>query len=121
MVGRRAHGELEAQVMRVLWAQPEPVGAGVIQKELPGPPPAYTTVLTVLDRLEQKGQVVRSAESPRKVRFRAARSGDEHASSTMIDALHDAQDRQAALLHFAGTLSTDDAAVLQRALDGKKR
>lgn len=120
-MGRRAHGELEAQVMRVLWEQSEPVGAGVIQKQLPGPRPAYTTVLTVLDRLEQKGQVVRSSDSPRKVRFRAARSGDEHAGSTMIDALDDAHDRRAALLHFAGTLSTDDAAVLQRALGQKRR
>ncbi|HLS64157.1 MAG TPA: BlaI/MecI/CopY family transcriptional regulator [Ruania sp.] len=120
-MGRRARGELEAQVLRVLWEQSEPVSAGLIQEQLPGPSPAYTTVLTVLDRLQKKGQVVRSGESPRKVRFRAARSGDEHTSSTMIGALDEARDRQAALLQFAGNLSADDVEVLQRALTGRKR
>ena len=89
-MGRRGHRELEAQVMHVLGEQSEPVGAGVIQEQLPDPLPAYTTVLTVLERLEQKWQVVRSSDSPRKVCFRAARSGDEHAGSTMIDAPDDA-------------------------------
>src|SRR5699024_7996149 len=70
-MGRRALGELEAQVLRVLWEQSGPVSAGLIQEQLPGPSPAYTTVLTVLDRLAQKGLVLRSGESPRKVRFRA--------------------------------------------------
>lgn len=120
-MGRRAHGELEAKVMHLLWEQSEPVSAGQIQERIPSPTPAYTTVLTVLDRLVQKGQVDRCEVSPRKVRFRATRSGDEHASSTMIDALADAQDRQAALLRFAGNLSTDDVEVLQRALTGKRR
>ncbi|WP_022916622.1 BlaI/MecI/CopY family transcriptional regulator [Ruania albidiflava] len=120
-MGRRARGELEAQVLGVLWEQSEPVSAGVIQEQLPGPAAAYTTVLTVLDRLEKKGEVLRSGDSPRKVRFRAARSGDEHTSSTMIDALDGARDRQAALLQFAGNLSDGDVAVLQQALTGKKR
>lgn len=121
MVGRRAHGELEAQVMRVLWEQSEPIGAGQVQDQIPEPAPAYTTLLTVLDRLEKKGQVARFEESPRKVRFRAARSGDERASSAMVDALAVAQDRQAALLRFAGSLTDDDADVLRQAMARKSR
>lgn len=107
--------------MRILWEQAEPIGAGQIRAEVPGPSPAYTTVLTVLDRLEQKGQVVRSGDSPRRVRFRAARSGDEHASSAMVDALAVAQDREAALLRFAGTLTAEDAAVLRQAIIRRSR
>lgn len=121
MVGRRARGELESQVLRVLWEQAVPVDAGRIRDQVPAPAPAYTTVLTVLDRLERKGQVVRSGDSPRKVRFQATRTGEEHASSAMIDALEDAPDREAALLGFAGNLSTEDIAVLRKALARKKR
>lgn len=93
------------------------MSAKEIQEAMTGRAPAITTVLTALDRLCRKGEVQRLGESARKMRFRAAFSGEEHASMTMLSALDDAGDRQAALLKFAGNLSPDDVALLRRAID----
>jgi len=54
-------GELEARVLEVLWASNEPlsvrdVGAALRRR----PALAYTTVMTVLDRLHDKGYVTRA-------------------------------------------------------------
>lgn len=59
----RPLGELEAAVLSVLWASSAPLSvrevlAGVRRR----PPLAYTTVLTVLDRLHDKGLVEREKE-----------------------------------------------------------
>lgn len=118
MTGRtRDRGQLEAAIMRTLWDSGEPLSAGQIQDAFQGDPvPAYTTVLTVLDRLHKKALVVRVEESPRKVRFRAASSDDEHIGQIMISALDDAGDREAALLRFAGNLTAEDVETLERAL-----
>ena len=55
-------GELENSVLEVLWGAPSPlsvreVAAGLHRRVL-----AYTTVLTVLDRLHDKGFVVREKD-----------------------------------------------------------
>lgn len=112
----RARGELEAQVLRVLWAAEEPLSGAEIQAVLPKPQPAYTTVLTVLDRLSVKGEVVRSGDSVRRQRFSAARSEQRFTSEAMLAALSGSGDRQGALLRFAGDLDEEDAALLRRAL-----
>lgn len=112
----RGRGELETQVLRVLWTASEPLSALEIQAALDGRTSAYSTLMTVLDRLAKKGHVVRSGESPRKIRFEAARSDDEHASQSMLHALHGAGDRQAALLQFAGNLDDDDMELLRSAI-----
>lgn len=113
----RARGELEGGIMRILWEADAPLSAKQIQGTFDGHTPAYTTVMTSLERLRRKGQVVRSGESPRKVRFRAARSQQEHASEVMISALGEATNRTATLLRFAGNLGAEDVEVLRRAID----
>ncbi|QTV80354.1 BlaI/MecI/CopY family transcriptional regulator [Microbacterium sp. NIBRBAC000506063] len=122
MAGQRTRerGELEGEVMRILWERDELLSARDVQALFSGHTPAYTTLMTALDRLEKKGQVVRSGESPRKVRFRAARSGDEHASREMASALDAAGDRQAALLRFAGNLAAEDLELLRQAIAPRK-
>ncbi|HLR28021.1 MAG TPA: BlaI/MecI/CopY family transcriptional regulator [Ruania sp.] len=118
---RRARGELEREVLRVLRELGEPVNAQTVQTALPAPEPAYTTVLTVLDRLVRKGQVARTSISPRKVYFSATKTGEEHTSSEMMSALEDSADRQAALMTFAGNLSEDDAQLLREAIGSRRR
>jgi predicted transcriptional regulator len=81
--------------------------------ELPGY--AYTTVLTVLDRLEHKGQVQRE-RGGRAHRYSATASRESYVAGLMRDALGSAADRDAALVYFAETVSPADAAVLRRAL-----
>lgn len=124
-VRTRGRGELEAEVMRILWEQNESLSVRQIQAFVTGHTPAYTTLMTALDRLQKKGQVVRRGVSPRKVRFQATQSGEEHVSLAMMSALEDAGDRHAALLRFAGNLTAEDADLLQQAIatgrDKKRR
>ncbi len=117
----RGKGELEAGVLTILREHGEPIGAGEIQESFTGHVPAYTTILTALDRLVEKGEVVRHAPSPRKVRFMAARSAVEDATDTMLRALSQIDDRKAALLKFAGDLDEDDVEMLRAALTKQRR
>ncbi len=117
----RERGELESQIMRVLWENDEPLSGREIQTLLEGKQPAYTTLLTVLTRLETKGLVLRSGPSPRRMRFAPTRSGGEQASLRMADALDEATDREAALLRFAGSLGPDDVELLRQAIDSRRK
>jgi predicted transcriptional regulator len=122
----RERGELETQIMRVLWNSETPMSAKDIQAQFDAAAsdgdrvPAYTTLVTVLGRLEKKGVVQREAASPRKVRYTATRSQEEQASSTMLEALDRVADREVALMQFAGNLDQDDLDLLRRALDGAR-
>lgn len=117
----RAHGELEREIVAILRAASRPMAAGEIRDAMSGQPPAHTTVLTALDRLCTKGDVIRHQESPRKLRFAAASSAVEAASDSMVSALAELGDRHAALLRFAGNLDDDDAEFLRAALEPRLR
>jgi predicted transcriptional regulator len=75
-------GELEQAVMEILWARTDPLSVREvhdlisIERDL-----AYTTVLTVLDRLAKKGLVLRNLEGRawlyRPTRSRAAETAVE--------------------------------------------
>lgn len=111
----RERGELESDVMRILWEDGGSLSTREVQARFEDPTPAYTTLMTALTRLEKKGRVTRSGPSPRKLRFTATRSDEQHASDSMITALDGAGDRHAALLSFAGNLSPEDIALLRGA------
>ncbi|AXT86740.1 CopY family transcriptional regulator [Aeromicrobium sp. A1-2] len=114
--GRRAHGELEAQVLRTLWGGERPLTAKEIQQALPGQLPAHTTVLTALDRLRGKGDVERAGVDARGIRFAATRTEAEHTGLAMLQHLTGAGDRRAALMRFAGHLGAEDIELLRRAI-----
>jgi predicted transcriptional regulator len=114
----RVRGELEAQVMRLLWAAPEPQTAKEIQAGFGADAPAITTVLTVLDRLGRKGLVQRS-DARTNITFRPAQSESDRAVETMLQSLQATGDREAVLLRFVGDLDSEDADVLRRALEGR--
>lgn len=116
----RARGELESEVMRILWDRSALLSGREIQDLFSGPTPAYTTLMTALHRLEKKGEVAREGQSARKVRFRAVRSGEEHVSREMTNALEAAGDRGAALLRFAGNLGEEELELLRQAILPKK-
>jgi predicted transcriptional regulator len=111
-------GELERKVMEVLWAD---VGAQVtvrhVEERLPGY--AYTTLLTVLTRLERKG-LVRRAKDGRAFRYAAVTSREEYTADLMREALGGATDRAAVLARFAETVSPAEAAVLRAGFDGSE-
>jgi predicted transcriptional regulator len=78
---------------------------------------AYTTVMTVLDRLAKKG-VVRREREGRAYRYRAAGSRGEMTADLMREALAEFadQDRRTALLAFVGESSEEEREALRQAL-----
>jgi predicted transcriptional regulator len=107
-------GELERRVMDVLWgSMGTPMTGRQVADQLPDR--AYTTVLTILERLRRKNLVERTTDE--KVhRFEATASRETYMAELMVEALGSAQDRQAVLVRFAEVVSPEEAVVLRRAL-----
>lgn len=112
-------GDLEQAVMDHLWSAADPqtvrqVHEGLAaQREL-----AYTTVMTVLQRLARKNLVVQHRDD-RAHRYAPAHGRDVLVAGLMVDALDQAADtgsRQAALMHFVERVGIDEADALRRAL-----
>ena len=77
---------------------------------------AYTTVMTVLDRLAKKGLVHRERDG-RAYRYAPAHTRDELVADVMHTALEgDTADRTAALVAFVNRVSPDEATALREAL-----
>ena len=110
-----ALGDLEAQVMRRIWARREPVTVrdvlGDLQQERPI---AYTTVMTVMGNLRKKGWLRRQAEG-RAYRYAPLVSAEEYSAGLMRQALAVSSDRPAVLMHFIEGLSADEAGALEEA------
>ena len=108
-------GELERKVMDVLWGSAKtPLAGREVADQLPDR--AYTTVLTILDRLRRKGLVTRTTVG-RSHRFAASDTRESYMAELMIEAMGDTGDRGAVLVRFAESVSSDEAQVLRRALD----
>ncbi|NAZ76397.1 MULTISPECIES: BlaI/MecI/CopY family transcriptional regulator [Kineococcus] len=115
-----ALGELERDVMDRLWAAGTPLTVREVHEQLAEHRKiAYTTVMTVLDRLAKK-HVVRQEREGRAFRYSPAASREQMVADLMLDALGGVptvDDRQAALVHFIGGVSPAEAAALREALD----
>ena len=109
-------GDLERTVMQALWAADGALTGREIAAALARPDLAYTTVLTVLTRLEKKG-LVRRDSTARAHTYLAVASREDHVTELMRQALGQAGDRAAALQHFARTMTPEEAAALRQALD----
>jgi predicted transcriptional regulator len=112
----RGRGELEQDVMTALWAQPEPVTARTVLREIGDPELAYTTVKTVLERLTRK-QVVTRVNIDRTWHYSPAASRDDYVAELMLRAHDRTGDRDGALVRFARAVSPADAETLRAALD----
>jgi len=111
---RRAFGELEQQVLSVLWAAETPLVPREVQEKL-ADPPAYTTVMTILDRLQRKGSATRTARG-RAFAYEAVVSESTVAAEHARALLANGHDRSAVLQGFVDVLSDDDSAELTRLL-----
>jgi predicted transcriptional regulator len=108
-------GELERAVMEVLWDRGEPCLVREVARALSERDLAYTTVMTVLDRLEKKG-VVRRRRDGRAWLYETTSTREEYIARLMLDALDLTGDRSAALTHFAMSVSRPEGEVLSKAL-----
>jgi predicted transcriptional regulator len=117
---RRAFGELEQQVLSVLWAAGEPLVPRDVLVRLDNPP-AYTTVNTILDRLHRKGAATRTARG-RSFAYEAVVSESAMAAEHARALLANGNDRRAVLQGFVEVLSDDDTEQLTRMLrEARKR
>ncbi len=113
-------GSLETKIMQVVWDRPGEYLSvrsvlGLLDADL-----AYTTVMTVMNRLFEKG-LLRRRRSGRAWSYRAALSRDAFAAASMTEALSAAKDRRGALLHFVADLNADEADALRRLLAHEER
>ncbi|AVM00821.1 penicillinase repressor [Gordonia iterans] len=113
-------GDLERAVMDALWASPTPQTVRQVHAELAKTRTlAYTTVMTVLQRLAKK-DLVTQIRDDRAHRYTASRPREDLVASIMVDALRAtdaAGSRHAALVSFVGRVGADEAAALREALD----
>ncbi|MEV4632317.1 BlaI/MecI/CopY family transcriptional regulator [Rhodococcus coprophilus] len=114
-----ALGELERAVMDHLWSATEPQTVRQVHEALATRRNlAYTTVMTVLQRLAKKNLVVQQRDD-RAHRYVPVHGRDELVASLMVDALDQADEtagRAAALVHFVGRVGADEAEALRAAL-----
>lgn len=114
-VSRRGMGELEAVVMESLWASADGLTPRDVHDRVAGEL-GYTTVMTVVTRLWEKGLLDRSPEG-RSFRYRPTSTAAEHHSERMRDVLSKAADRPAVLASFVSQLNARDRSVLLELLD----
>lgn len=116
----RRPGELESLVMDALWHSGEACSGLEVQAELSKVHDraelALTTVLTVLQRLTDKGLVVKVAAGGRSVKFQAALTREQQSAQALINILRADQDSELTLTHFVGALTEQQRDALNRAL-----
>ncbi len=81
---------------------------------------AYTTVMTVMDILYQKGWLQRERES-RAYRYWPTSSREQYVAELMRDALASSSDHAATLVHFTEQLSEEESLALRAALRKRAR
>jgi predicted transcriptional regulator len=112
----RPLGDLERLVMEQLWAADGPLTVREVHERLAGTRElAYTTVMTVLDRLAKKKLTERERDG-KAWRYKAAAPRAEMAADLMMDALDRAGNRREALVLFVDQVSDEEAALLREAL-----
>ena len=112
-------GDLERSVMDHLWSAREPQTVRQVHESLAAHRDlAYTTIMTVLQRLAKKNLVVQHRDD-RAHRYAPTHGRDELVAGLMVDALDQAADsgsREAALVHFVERVGVDEVDALRRAL-----
>ncbi|MTD43675.1 BlaI/MecI/CopY family transcriptional regulator [Conexibacter sp. W3-3-2] len=118
-------GDLQVQVMAVMWRRDEATVDDVRQGLPPRYRGAYTTVQTVLNRLVERG-LLKRRKAGKLVQYRAAISEATYVASTVEHALAGASSgaRDAVLAQLLGSMDDDQVDELRRLrkdLDEKRR
>lgn len=103
--------------MQVLWTSGRPAVVRDVLEELQRDRTiAYTTVMTVMDNLFQKGILERELQG-RAYRYRPVRTREQHTADLMEEALSTGGDSGATLMHFVEQMPAEDVAHLRELLD----
>jgi predicted transcriptional regulator len=106
-------GPLERSVMEFIWDDEGEVTVRDVLVGLKGKALAYTTLMTVLDRLQHKKLLSRRRVGRAYV-YRQAVSREEYLAGLMGSVLASSDDRRMALLGFVRSVDEDDLAELRR-------
>ena len=120
-MSRRADGELELEVFKVLWSEDQPLQAAEVREKLDFEL-AYTSVATVLARMWEKGWLIRQV-SGRAFAYYPKMSRDDWYAEKMLAVLDESPNQRALLMGFVGKLSTRDRQALKKMLadDGREK
>lgn len=120
--GRRAAGELESAVLGVLWNAREALSPGEVRELLArtdetGVALSYSTIVTILTRLHEKGSLSRQRDGRA---YRYAPVSDEAGleARRLSQLLDRSADREAVLSRFVADLSEQDEELLRSLLGG---
>lgn len=121
-MAKLGRGELETRVMDILWSNEEAMTPrevhDILRRRRQGV--AYTTVMTILVRLWQKGMADRT-EQGRAFAYRPVEPRDEWTARRMRELLRGSGDRAAALTQFVRAIDGREIAQLRRALERRGR
>lgn len=113
-------GELENFVLDILWDAERPLNPGEVHEALRAQRRlAYTTVMTIMVRLWEKGLLTRE-RAGRSFVYETLMTREERAASRMQELLAAARDPILALSCFVETLPQGQRDELRRALRGQK-
>lgn len=116
----RQLGELEALVMIKVWDSGSPLSVRDVVEQLQSERKwAYTTVMTVLDRLAKKGLLQRHRQG-RSFLYSAALSEADYTADQMQQVLHLSDDQGTVLLRFVDRMEAAELAALRAALSSSE-
>ncbi|MBK3532061.1 BlaI/MecI/CopY family transcriptional regulator [Streptomyces sp. MBT67] len=112
----RQLGDLEDAVMTRVWQWNRPVTVREVLEDLQQERSiAYTTVMTVMDNLHQKGWVRREVDG-RAYRYTAVSTRAAYSAALMNEAWSQSDNPAAALVAFFGMMSAEQREALQGAV-----
>lgn len=113
----RNFGELEARIMELMWAADGSRTVRDVHTELAAERTiAYTTVMTVMDKLHRKGWLDRESVG-RAYAYLPRQSKEHYTADLMNEALAASSDRGATLVAFLDQLTPAESKALRAALD----
>lgn len=108
-------GPLERVVMEYMWGHGSEVTVRDVLKVPAARGLAYTTVMTVMERLWRKGYLSRRRMGRAYV-YRARRTQEEHLTTLVGEVFARAKDRRSVLLGFVRSVDSDDLDELRRVI-----
>ncbi|GAA3513253.1 putative transcriptional regulator [Streptosporangium album] len=112
----RGLGDLESAIMNRLWAYHRPASVRDVLEDLRREREiAYTTVMTVMDKLHTKGLLRRKAVGRAYV-YETVATKEAYTADLMRDTLASSGNQAATLVHFLERLTPEESAALEAAL-----
>ncbi|GAB1818221.1 BlaI/MecI/CopY family transcriptional regulator [Herbidospora sp. RD11066] len=112
----RGLGELEATIMDRMWSYRRPALVREVLDDLRREREiAYTTVMTVMDKLHTKGLLRRRLDGRAYV-YEAVTSKEAYTADLMRESLAGSGNQAATFVHFLERLTPEEAAAMEAAL-----